>query len=57
MVIAYVVLGALGYLLFRLGQLWFSWPVGVVAALLFLTREPVLSYGTRAYVRGSHTSV
>jgi hypothetical protein len=49
-VIAYLVLGALGYLLFRLGQLWFSWPVGVVAALLFLTREPVLSYGVRAYV-------
>jgi hypothetical protein len=49
-VIAYLVLGILGYLLFRLGQLWFSWPVGVVAALLFLTREPVLSYGVRAYV-------
>jgi hypothetical protein len=49
-VIAYLVLGVLGYLLFRLGQLWFSWPVGVVAALLFLTREPVLSYGVRAYV-------
>jgi hypothetical protein len=49
-VLAYLGLGAVGYLLFRLGQLWFTWPVGVLAALLFLTREPVLSYGVRAYV-------
>ena len=49
-VVAYLVLGALGYLLFRLGSLWFAWPVGALAALVFLTREPVLSYGVRAYV-------
>jgi hypothetical protein len=49
-VVAYLTLGALGYLLFRLGSLWFAWPVGVLAAAIFLTREPVLSYGVRAYV-------
>jgi len=43
-------LGVLGFLVFRLGQRWAGPAAGVVAALLVLTREPVLSFGVRAYV-------
>ena len=32
------------------GTLWFNRPAGAVAALLLLTRVPILSYGVRAYV-------
>jgi hypothetical protein len=35
---------------FRLGQLSFAWPVGLLAALVVLTREPFLSRAVRAYV-------
>jgi hypothetical protein len=49
-VVAFVALGAVGWLVYRLGAGWFGVPAGVLAAVLFLTREPVLSYGTRAYV-------
>jgi len=49
-VLAYLALGALGYVVFRLGQVWFSAPVGLLAAALLLSREPVLSYGIRGYV-------
>jgi hypothetical protein len=48
--LAYLALAALGYLLYRLGTAWFSWPVGVAAAALILSRYEVLSYGVRAYV-------
>jgi hypothetical protein len=48
--LAFVWLGLCGWLIFRLGQEWFGVAAGVVAALLFLTREPVLSFGLRAYV-------
>ncbi len=48
--LAYVSLAALAYVLYRLGSAWFSWPVGVVAAGLILTRDPILNYGARAYV-------
>lgn len=47
--LAYVALAALGYLAFRLGSDWFSWPVGLAAAALLLSRYEVLSYGARAY--------
>jgi len=47
---AYLALGAVGVLVALLGRAWFSWPVGLLAAALLLTREPVLSYGVRAYV-------
>ena len=50
MVIAYVALGLVGYLVYRLGSLWFDRPVGAVAALIVLTRAPYLSNGLRAYV-------
>src|SRR5690349_21299078 len=49
-VIAYVALAAVAYLVFCLGREWFGWAAGFVAAVVLLTREPVISYGIRAYV-------
>jgi hypothetical protein len=48
--IAFLALGAVAYLLFRLGEAWFNPWVGAAAAVIFLTREPVLSNGVRAYI-------
>ncbi len=48
--VAYLALGAIAYLVYRLGQIWFDRPIGVLAALLVLTRAPFLSNGLRAYV-------
>jgi len=50
MVIAYLSLGLVGYLIYRLGTLWFDRPIGALAALIVLTRAPYLSNGLRAYV-------
>ncbi len=50
MVVAYVSLGLVGYLVYRLGSLWFDRPIGAVAAVIILTRAPYLSNGLRAYV-------
>jgi len=50
MLIAYLSLGLVGYLVYRLGSLWFDRPIGAVAALIVLTRAPYLSNGLRAYV-------
>jgi hypothetical protein len=50
MVVAYVALGLIGYLVYRLGSLWFDRSIGAVAALIVLTRAPFLSNGLRAYV-------
>jgi hypothetical protein len=50
MVVAYVSLGLVGYLVYRLGALWFDHPIGAVAALIVLTRAPYLSNGLRAYI-------
>lgn len=50
MVVAYVALGLVGYLVYRLGSLWFDRPIGAVAALIVLTRAPYLSNGLRAYI-------
>jgi hypothetical protein len=50
MIIAYVSLGLIGYLIYRLGSLWFDRSIGAVAALIVLTRAPYLSNGLRAYV-------
>jgi hypothetical protein len=50
MVVAYVSLGLVGYLVYRLGSLWFDRPIGAIAALFVLTRAPFLSNGLRAYV-------
>ncbi len=49
-VIAYLALGVIAYLVYRLGELWFDRPIGVVAALIVLTRPAILDSGLRAYV-------
>jgi hypothetical protein len=49
-VLAYLVLGVIAYLVYRLGALWFDRAIGVVAAAIVLTRAPYLSNGLRAYV-------
>jgi hypothetical protein len=48
--VGYLALSACGYLMYRLGSRSFGWPVGALAALLLLTRTPILSYGSRAYI-------
>jgi hypothetical protein len=50
MIIAYVSLGLVAYLVYRLGSRWFDRPIGAVAAVIVLTRAPYLSNGLRAYV-------
>ncbi len=50
MVIAYISLGLIAYLVYRLGSLWFDRWIGVVAAAIVLTRAPFLSNGLRAYI-------
>ncbi|HET7486223.1 MAG TPA: hypothetical protein VFJ64_12730, partial [Solirubrobacterales bacterium] len=50
MIVAYISLGLIGYLIYRLGSLWFDRPIGAIAALIVLTRAPYLSNGLRAYV-------
>jgi hypothetical protein len=49
-ILAFLALGILGWLVYALGRAWFNGATGIVAALIVLTREPVLSYGVRAYV-------
>jgi hypothetical protein len=48
--LGFLALSACGWAVYRLGTLWFNRPAGALAALLLLTRVPVLSYGVRAYV-------
>jgi hypothetical protein len=48
--IAYVSLALLGWVVFALGRDWFNTAAGVAAALIVLTRVPVLDFGARAYV-------
>ncbi len=50
MIVAYLSLALTGYLVYRLGTLWFDRWVGAVAAAIVLTRAPFLSNGLRAYV-------
>jgi hypothetical protein len=50
MIVAYVSLALCGYLVYRLGSIWFDRPIGTVAAAIVLTRAPYLSNGLRAYV-------
>jgi hypothetical protein len=50
MVVAYLSLGLVGYLVYRLGSLWFDRWIGLLAAAIVLTRAPFLSNGLRAYV-------
>jgi len=48
--LGFLALSACGWVLYRLGSAWFGRAAGALAALVFLTRVPVLSYGVRAYV-------
>ena len=48
--LAFVALAACAWLVYQLGSEWFGRAAGAVAALILLTRVPVLSYGVRAYV-------
>ncbi|MGN6556641.1 MAG: hypothetical protein ACTHLH_01345 [Solirubrobacterales bacterium] len=50
MIVAYVSLALCGYLVYRLGSLWFDRWIGAVAAAIVLTRAPYLSNGLRAYI-------
>ncbi len=48
--LGFLALSACGWVLYRLGSLWFGRAAGALAALILVTRVPVLSYGVRAYV-------
>jgi hypothetical protein len=48
--LGFLALSACGWVIYRLGAQWFGRAVGLLAALLFLTRVRVLSYGVRAYI-------
>jgi hypothetical protein len=50
LVLAFVCLGAVGWLTFRLGEAWINPAAGALAAAIVLTRRPVLDFGARAYV-------
>ncbi len=50
MVVAYLSLGAIAWLVYRLGSLWFDRPTGVIAAVIIMTSAPILSNGLRAYI-------
>ena len=47
---AFAALGALGWVVYRLGAAWFNPAAGALAAAIVLTRRPVLDFGSRAYV-------
>jgi hypothetical protein len=48
--LGFLALSACGWVVYRLGSLWFGRAAGALAALILVTRVPVLSYGVRAYV-------
>ena len=48
--LGFLALSGCGWLVFRLGEEWFGRAVGALAALILLTRVPIISYGVRAYV-------
>ncbi|MCW3031305.1 MAG: hypothetical protein JWM66_1438 [Solirubrobacterales bacterium] len=48
--LAFLALAACGWVVYALASLWFGRAAGIVAALVLLTRVPILSYGVRAYV-------
>jgi hypothetical protein len=49
-VIAYVSLGLLAWLVYKLGSAWFDRAIGSIAAFLVMTSAPILSNGLRAYI-------
>lgn len=50
LVLAFLALGALGAVVYALGDAWCNPWAGALAALIILTRRPVLDFGARAYV-------
>ncbi|HTD08889.1 MAG TPA: hypothetical protein VK680_08370 [Solirubrobacteraceae bacterium] len=48
--LGFLALSGCGWVLYRLGAQWFGRPAGALAAVIFLTRAEVLSYGVRAYI-------
>jgi hypothetical protein len=48
--LGFLALSSCAWVLYRLTSLWFGRAAGVLAALILLTRVPILSYGVRAYV-------
>jgi len=48
--IVFLSLATLGVVVFRLGAAWFNPAAGLLAAVIVLTRQPVLDFGARAYV-------
>jgi hypothetical protein len=48
--LGFLALSGCGWVVYRLGALWFGRAAGALAALILLTRVPILSYGVRAYV-------
>lgn len=48
--LGFAALAACGWVVYRLASLWFGRAAGALAALILLTRVPLLSYGVRAYV-------
>ena len=48
--LAYISLALLGWVVFALGREWFNTAAGALAAMIVLTRVPVLDFGARAYV-------
>jgi hypothetical protein len=48
--LGFLALSACAWAVYRLGALWFNRAAGAVAAVLLITRVPILSYGVRAYV-------
>lgn len=49
-IIAYISLGLVAWLIYRLGALWFDRPIGLLAVLLVMTAAPILSTGLRSYI-------
>ena len=48
--LGFLALGMLAWVVYRLGTEWFGRAAGALAAAIVITREPVLSFGVRAYV-------
>jgi Dolichyl-phosphate-mannose-protein mannosyltransferase len=47
--LGFLALAACGWVVYELGTQWFGRAAGALAALILLTRVPILSYGVRAY--------
>jgi len=48
--LAFIALSTCTWILYELGARWFGRAAGALAALLLITRVPVISYGVRAYI-------